>query len=256
MGAPILAADADIAQALMVARAGGPLVDAATCDIANLDQAYRIQALVMKHLEPDRTGAMRHWKSGGASRLTTPTHAPLPCAGVWRSPAQAGQWPFRLRGVEAEIALRLKQPVDAARIGHLGASQVVDLIDAMAVSIELVDSRWRQGFQVPAHHKLADHQLHGALVLGPWQPFVLRDWSSQRGEVRVGAQVIPFTGSHPLGDPTWLLSDWLRHATRDHGVLPEGAVVTTGTWCGLPMALPGDEVVAVFDGLGEARVQL
>lgn len=256
MSAPVLTADADIALALMAARAGGPLVDAATCGIADLEQAYRIQALVMQQLEPDRAGAARHWKSGGANRLATLTHAPLPGAGVWLSPAQARHWPFHLRGVEAEIALRLNQPVDAARIARLAAGQFIELIDATAVSIELVDSRWQQGFQVPAPHKLADQQLHAALVLGPWQPFEPRDWAVQRGEVRVGAQVIPFTGSHPLGDPTWVLGDWLRHATRDHGALPAGTVVTTGTWCGLPLAFPGDEVVAVFDGLGEARVQL
>jgi 2-keto-4-pentenoate hydratase len=33
-------------------------------------------------------------------------------------------------------------------------------------------------------------------------------------------------------------------------------VVTTGTWCGLLPAAPGDEVQVVFDGIGHAQVQL
>ena len=33
-------------------------------------------------------------------------------------------------------------------------------------------------------------------------------------------------------------------------------VVTTGTWCGLPMAAAGDRVVAEFPGVGQAVAQL
>jgi 2-keto-4-pentenoate hydratase len=38
--------------------------------------------------------------------------------------------------------------------------------------------------------------------------------------------------------------------------VPRGTVVTTGTWCGLLEAHQGDRVRAVFDGIGEAEVQL
>ena len=55
------------------------------------------------------------WKSGGPSRDQPLTHAPLPPAGVWPSPAQAGDWVFHQRDMEIEIALRLGQPVDAAQ---------------------------------------------------------------------------------------------------------------------------------------------
>ena len=82
------------------------------------------------------------------------------------------------------------------------------------------------------------------------------DWSRQTCTLHIGAEVSHFTGTHSLGDPHWLLPQWLRHATRDGAVLPAGTVVTTGTWCGLPLAQPGDLVVAVFPGIGEARVQL
>ncbi len=58
----------------------------------------------------------------------------------------------------------------------------------MAVSIEVVDSRWRQYTDAPALLKLADLQAHGALVLGEWIPYQARDWASQRCHVRIGAQ--------------------------------------------------------------------
>jgi 2-keto-4-pentenoate hydratase len=63
-------------------------------------------------------------------------------------------------------------------------------------------------------------------------------------------------GTHSLGDPAFVLPAWLRHATRDGSVLKAGTVVTTGTWCGLPLAAAGDRVVAEFSGIGLATVQL
>lgn len=209
--------------------------------------------------------AQRGWSLalnvGGRALEHTPwvaadvTHAPLPPDGVWASPADATGWPFHWRGVEAEIALRLGQAVDQTRALSLTHDTAVRLLDAMTVSIEIVDSRWTQALAAPPWHKLADLQSHGALVLGEWQPLRTVDWATQRCELHIGAQTQVFSGTHPLVDPTWLLPRWLCHATRDGEVLPAGTVVTTGSWCGLPLACPGDTVRVRFDGIGEACVQ-
>jgi 2-keto-4-pentenoate hydratase len=124
------------------------------------------------------------------------------------------------------------------------------------VSIELVDSRWQQGLAAPALLRLADLASHAALVLGPWRVYEPRDWSQQAGRLVIGERPpVEMLGTHSCGDPAWVLADWLRHATARHGTLPAGTVVTTGTWCGLPMAAAGDAVRVVFDGIGEAQVQ-
>lgn len=226
-------------------------------DLADPAAAYAVQALVADAMGWFAGATPRHWKSGGASREAPLTHAPLPPQGVWASPAQAGDWPFHDRGIEAEVALRLGVPVDAARAAGLDRDGALALVDALAVSIEIVDARWVEALQAPPLAKLADLQVHGALVLGPWQSFGPRDWSAQTCRVTVGqAPALEFQGSHPLGDPGFVLPAWLRHATRDGAVLPAGSVVTTGTWCGLLTAQPGDLVRVVFDGLGEASVQL
>ena len=245
-----------IAHTLIQARRSGQVADAASVAIADAAQAYRVQTLVAKAMGWDSGAPARHWKSGGPGREATLTHAPLPAIGVWNSPADARDWPFFWRGIEAEIALRLAQNVDTTLAQSLTPEGAHALVDAMTVSIELVDSRWAQALQAPALHKLADLQSHGALVLGEWQPFRAIDWSRQRCELRIGAQQQVFTGTHPLGDPSWLLPQWLRHATRDGTVLPAGTVVTTGTWCGLPIAQAGDAVSARFEGVGEVQVQL
>jgi len=222
------------------------------------DDAYLVQQAVANELGWFDDGVpARHWKSGGASRSATMAHSPLPPLGVWQSPADASPWPFRLRFIEAEVALRLGRDVDRDGAADLDPESAGAFIDAMAVSIEIVDSRWQQAFQAPNLLKLADLQSHGALVLGAWRPFAARDWAQQACTVQVGAAAPQaFRGTHSLGDPVWLLPTWLRHVTRHGATVPKGTVVTTGTWCGMLEAKAGDRVKAVFEGIGEAEVQL
>ena len=243
------------ARLLLGRRSGQPQ---AACAPADADDAYAAQAAVAQALGWFGDGVPRHWKSGGPSRQAQATHAPLPPAGVWPSPATAGAWPFHQRGIEAEIALRLGRPVDADLAAGLDLTQARRLVDAQCVSIEIVDSRWAEGLQAPALAKLADLQSHGALVLGPWTEHdAAHDWSSQRCQVQIGAQPVQvFQGSHAMGDPAWVLLAWLRHATRGDAVVPAGTVVTTGTWCGILQAQAGDRVQVGFDGIGAASVQL
>lgn len=222
------------------------------------DDAYLVQTAVANELGGfDADGVALHWKSGGPSRSAPLGHSPLPPAGVWQSPADARPWPFRLRLIEAEVALRLGRAVDAELAATLDDTSAPALVDAMTVSIEIVDSRWQQSLQAPPLLRMADLQSHGALVLGTWVPFdAARDWSKQRCEVHIGGVVSEFHGTHSLGDPAYVLTAWLQHATADGVVLPAGTVVTTGTWCGAPQAQAGDAVRVVFDGIGEASVQL
>ncbi len=230
--------------------------------LADAAAAYAVQDAVARRLGWFNDGVARHWKSGGASREVIATHAALPPAGVWASPAQAGDWPFTLRGIEAEVALRLREPVDAQRAQSLDLAGARALVDAMCVSIEIVDSRWADGLQAPTLAKLADLQSHGALVLGAWVAFdPARDWTAQRCRVQIANSaanhaVHEFRGTHSMADPAFVLAAWLRHATRDGAVVAAGSVVTTGTWCGIVHAHAGDAVEVVFDGIGAARVQL
>ena len=220
--------------------------------------AYAVQDQVARALAWFGDTPPRHWKSGGPSREQALAHAPLPPAGVWPSPAQAADWRFSLRGIEAEVALRLREPVDAARAAALDAAGARALIDAMCVSIEIVDSRWVEGLDAAPLAKLADLLCHGALVLGPWVAFDAgRDWSAQACHVRIGTHAPQiFRGTHSLADPAFVLLAWLRHATRNGAVLAAGSVVTTGTWCGVLHAQAGDAVEVAFDGIGAASVRL
>ncbi|MEO5737175.1 MAG: fumarylacetoacetate hydrolase family protein [Variovorax sp.] len=248
-----------VVDALVRARRGGALPVAASLANAwgSAADAYAVQQAVARELGWFAASPPQCWKAGGPSREAVLTHAPLPPAGIWTSPARAGHWPFQLRGIEAEIALRLGRDVDPVVAATLTLDDARALVDAMTVSIEVVDSRWSEGLAAPALCKLADLQSHGALVLGDWVPFVARDWSVQTCRVRIGGQTpVERRGTHSLGDPAWLLPAWLRHATRDGDRLAAGTVVTTGTWVGILDAAEGELVSVEFPGIGHASVQL
>lgn len=245
------------AQALLQAYRSGTPVAAADFPLPDAAAAYAVQATLARALGCDDGATAMFWKSGGPRRDAVLTHAPLPPARIWTSPAQSGTARLRLRYIEAEIALRLGQDVDATRAAGLDLAAAEALVDAMCVSIEIVDSRWTEGLQAPALAKLADLQSHGALVLGAWQPFASRDWARQTCALTIGsAPPQHFTGTHPLADPVFVLPAWLVHATRGGAVLRAGTVVTTGSWCGMPQAQAGDHVEVCFDGVGSASVRV
>ncbi len=247
----------ETARRLIAARRSQALDDAVGAVPADADAAYAAQDAVAQRFGWFGAQPPRYWKSGGPSRSALQTHAALPPHGVWTSPASARDWFFTLRGIEAEIALRLSQDVGPERALSLDLAQATKLVDAMCVSIEIVDSRWREGLDAPALAKLADLQAHGALVLGDWVPFAPRDWTSQVCTVCIGTHApLERRGSHAMADPAFVLPAWLRHATRGGAIVPAGTVVTTGTWVGILAASAGDRVSAEFPGIGHASVQL
>lgn len=221
------------------------------------EEAYAVQASVADALGWFADAEPRYWKSGGQSREAVLTHAPLPPHGVWESPAAANGFPFARRGVEAEIALRIGRDVDATQAAGLDEASAARLVDAMAVTIEIVDSRWSEYMASPPLLRLADLQCHGALIVGEWLPWTPRDWARQLCRVTIGDRdPVERRGTHPLGSPTWGLGAWLRHATSNGATVPAGTVVTTGSWVGILDAKEGDLVVAEFASLGSARCQL
>jgi 2-keto-4-pentenoate hydratase len=240
---------------LVQARRSG--LPATAADVPDAQAAYAVQDQVAQALGWFPHGAPRAWKSGGASRTAVQTHAPLPPDGVLHSPADLADRPMHLCRVEAEIALRLARDVDAGTAASLDPEGAAAAVDAMCVSIEIVDSRWAQGLEATDLMKLADLQSHGALVLGAWSPFSARDWSSQPCIVTVGRRPpVERRGTHTMADPAWVLPEWLRHATARCGTLRAGTVVTTGSWVGMLEASRGDAVAVSFPGIGSARLQL
>lgn len=248
-----------VVDALLRAHAGGPAADdgAALPLVSSLEEAYAVQEQLYAALVPGSASTVApYWKSGGPTRADPMRHAPLPPAGVRSSPCDARELPLRNRWIEAEVALRLGRDVTPAHAERITPHDAHAVVDAIAVSIELVDTRWASGRAAAPLLKVADLVVHGALVLGGFVPFAARRWEEQECRVRIGGgEWRVFHGSLGVGDPAWVLPAWLRHVTRHGATAPAGTVVSTGTWCGLLDAAPGERVDVEFPGIGAAAVQ-
>ncbi len=132
-----------------------------------------------------------------------------------------------------------------------------DWVDAMTVSVELVATRWAEGLAAPDLQRMADHQSHAGLPLGPWRQYVARDWSAQTCWVEIGREApVRRTGGHSLNDPVWVLPAWLRHLTPYGATVAPGAVVTSGSWVGWLPVERGQRLNVSFEGLGELAVRV
>ena len=240
--------------ALIQARLSGQPLRAAAWDNAvhNEADAYAVQDGVAAALGWAEGPLVRHWKSGGATRSGPFSHAPLDPAAI--NPA-GKTW--QLLGVEAEVALRLGCDVSPEAARAMAPETAGDWVDAMAVSVELVTSRWAEGLAAPELLRMADHQSNAGLVLGDWQPYAVRDWSIQTCRVEIGSETaVTRTGGHSLNDPAWLLPAWLQHLTRHGTTVAVGTVVTTGSWVGCLPVQPRERVSVDFAGLGNLAVWL
>lgn len=184
--------------------------------------------------------ALDRWKSGGAGAQGPFSHSPVnPVAGN------------ALLGVEAEVALRLRRAVTPAD-AQAQLLNVSDVVDAMAISVELVASRWAEELDAPSLLRMADHQSNAGLLLGAWQPFKALNWGQLEWRLAIAGQPdILRRGGHSLADPAGVVAAWLKHATRHGATLAAGTVVTTGAWGGLHPTSDTPHGTLSFDGLGE-----
>lgn len=249
-----------IAAALIAARRTGVAADEQPwVDVAlSPEEIYRVQEQVEAALgwadAPDRPS---FWKGGGPAVGSIASFARLPSPWVAPSPGEFAAKDFHRLGIEIEVAFRLARDVEAIDLAARSAHDPAAFIDAMAVSIELVDFRWQGTEHAPAPLRLADVQSNGALVVGDWVPLRPVDWSTQVAALEVDGQPVGrYVGAHPAGDPLWFVSQWLQHGVARHERLAAGSVLTTGSWCGM-VWLDGQATVrAVFDGIGEATLKL
>lgn len=247
-----------VVRALLRARRGGPPADdqALRECVTGPEEAYAVQDRLVAALGETATGP-RYWKSGAASTSEALKHAPLPSRGVRPDGAGLGDLDLRRCWIEAEVALRIGREVHASEAQRLSVADARDLVDGMCVSIEVLASRWAAGRQAAPLLKLADLLMHAALVLGEFVAFEPRAWDRQECRVRIaGGDWQSFRGSLGLGDPAFVLPAWMRHATRHGASVARGAVVSTGSWCGLLEAAAGDRVSIEFPGIGSASARL
>ena len=241
------------------------LVDArrrhATVAVAGLpvprsdEDAYAVQQAVA-----DATGLFATrptaWKVGAASRSATPNAAPLPAQALFASPARFPPKTFNRILIEGEVAFRLRTPLEGDALDG-DRIAIAAAIEELLVTIEVVDPRYANLDEAGPLLRLADHGLHGALVIGtgiPWRGSL--DWPAQVAILRCDGDVVRETrGGHPLGDLTFLMPWLARHAAARNYALMAGDVITLGTWTGVYEASRGDAIDVEFPGIGRASAR-
>jgi 2-keto-4-pentenoate hydratase len=249
-----------ISSAIVAARRTGIPADDSLWPNTQLtpDEVYALQEGIAAELGwTDAADAPTFWKGGGPSVTSIATFAKLPAAYVQPSPGRLDAEDFHRLGIEIEVAFRLARDVSAVDLAARAVHEPAALFDAMAVTIELVDFRWKGAERAPSVLRQVDLQSNGALVIGDWTPLKPVDWHTQEAVLTVdGKQVGRYTGAHPCGDPLWMASQWLQHGIARHERLTAGSVLTTGSWCGLVWLEGPAEVHATFEGIGEASLTL
>jgi 2-keto-4-pentenoate hydratase len=216
------------------------------------DDAYAVQDEVLRLLSATNAG----WKVGSANPTAEIIAAPLIAALVRPSPAQFTALPDGFRAVEAELALSLGRDLPA-RPAPYGEDEAWAALDAVHVAIELLETRYADRRAMTAPALLADMQNNGGFCYGPPHPVAAVDFLAARASLVIdGREEKTAVGGNPAGHPKRLLAWLANHAASRGRPLKKGDLVTTGSHTGLTVAPLGAQVVARFDGLGEAALEI
>lgn len=254
MSAALSPRSAELAERLVGAwRSGQPLsaLDATRLAPPDDTAACAVQDAVGVALDWFPRGRPRAWKIASVP----PTAAPVPDAFILRGPQVLRRSDFHtLIGVEVELVLELARPLPAGA----DEAEAAAAISAVHAAIEIFDVRAEAWNTLPRTFLLADHQMHGRLLLGRG---IEGGWQSSMADSEVvlrvdGEAVMRRRGGHALGTPVAILPWLARHVAARGGLLQAGDLIASGTWTGLYEARPGQHIEAAFAGIGEVALTI
>lgn len=254
MSAGLPPRSAELAERLVGAwRSGRPLTALDATRLAPPDDAaaYAVQDAVGAALDWFPNGRARAWKIASVP----PTAAPVPDAFIHNVPQRLHMHDFHtLIGIEVELVLRLGRalPADANEADAAAA------IDGVFAAIEIFDVRAQDRDALPRTLLLADHQMHGRLLLGSG---IEGGWQTSLTDTEVilsvnGRETLRRHGGHALGSPVAILPWLAGHVAQRADGLQAGDLIASGTWTGLYVAQPGEHIRAEFKGVGAVAVEI
>jgi 2-keto-4-pentenoate hydratase len=237
------------ARLLLDARATGTLLPGLLAP-RTVAEAYDIQHCVMQGL-----GDIGGWKVGAPGPTAAPNCAPMPAAGISRSPAVLASADFAAPLIESEIAFLLGADLPAREAPYT-AADVEAAIASCHPAIELVQSRFADPDAAGALANLADLIRHGAFIYGEaiegWQSLDFRSLAVvqtiEGGSTREGL-------GNPAGDMMRLMLWLANEGAVWAGGLRAGQMITCGSWTGMTPAGSG-EVVTAFAGVAPVVLRL
>ena len=155
--------------------------------------------------------------------------------------------------IEAEIAFRLKEPLQGPGVDATG---VLAATDYVFPALEIVDSRIT-GWKVKQADLIADNAASALLVLGNTHldPSMI-DLAAEEAVMEVdGVETGRGTGAAVLGNPANSVA-WLANMLGERGMsIPAGAFVIPGSMVAPPPVAAGNAVTAVYSSLGAVSVR-
>ena len=211
--------------------------------------AYRIQAEVAKGFGP-----IGGWKVSPFGAAAPPMCGALPAASIKPSPAKLSPDTACMRGVEAEVCVRIGRDLPPRGTPY-GRDEVVAAIASMHPVIEVLDSRYLEVGTVDQPSNIADSQSHGGLIYGAgitdWQGIDLaQETMEQHVDGKLDASRTGMPGGDLIGEVVWLANEGSVWA----GGLKAGQFVTCGSWSGANRVGPNAQVRVKFASVGEAAV--
>lgn len=147
---------------------------------------------------------------------------------------------------EPEVAYRLARDVDLDDPDL----DILDMIDAIAPAIEIIDSRYRD-FRFTYADVVADNTSAAGFAIGAWQP--VRAAADLPVRLRVGDAEATGSTAAILDDPANALTALLEMCRRRRIPLRAGDIVLAGAaTAALPLGT--DTAECVIDGLGAVRL--
>jgi len=242
----------DAARLLLQARASGTLLPGLPEALMprTAAAAYAVQQCLMQGL-----GDIGGWKVGAPGPSAEPNCAPMPAAGISRSPAVLAAADLAAPFIESEIAFLLGADLPARAIPYT-AADVLAAIASCHPAIEVVQSRFADPDTAGPLANLADLIRHGAFIYGDavegWQgidfPTLAITQTIEGGPVRQGV-------GNPAGDMLRLMLWLANEGAVWAGSLRAGQIVTCGSWTGMTRASRG-EVVTAFAGIAPVTLRL
>lgn len=195
------------------------------------------------------------WKVGRT--FDQPIAAPLPDVAL----APVAEAPLHLppgTAMELEVALRLRQGLDAAQLAALRPADMPALAELILL-FEFVETRFAAGHPAGDLEKLADCVSNGSCVYGP----ATGAWSWPDAETIAmrltvdGIEVARHEGAHRAMPLAALVAGW-RDRCLALGHLPQaGEVITLGSQTGmLPVPAAGGTLVGEMTGRGSLAVRV
>ncbi|BAN27338.1 2-keto-4-pentenoate hydratase [Caballeronia insecticola] len=213
---------------------------------SNADEAYAVQAETLRLIGVNIGG----WKVGAKSSDGPIQGALLPADGVHRSGAHLAMDAFGRAGLELEVAFTLGRRFEPNR-GPYDDAAVLDAIESVHASIEVVASRFAAWPDIEKPWQLADLQNHGALIVGegvPYDaafPFVAPAMTFTSN----GVPLFHATPANPAGDPRRLLAWTVNHSVSHGFAVERGTVITAGSYTGIAFPDTPGHVVGTIAGL-------